>query len=199
MKLPLWLKVSVVLLILLGVIGFIIDFCRQSTVLKSVADLALVFTLAALMIYSYYTYLIAKDAWTPSASFFLAQDPENPYQFMFLIRNHSKASLRCWSRLNPSVYGQGIKLNAFYGGESSFDVQPFGVANGHFDVARDILAKAGRTPEEMKQKLDSVDIKRQLYLDIEFWYQPYGSSEIYRNVNQPHYFDFGSGVLVADF
>ena len=199
MKLPFWLKALVAFLALVGFIGFVGAVCNQSNFLKSVADLALVLTLAALIVYSYYTYLIAKEAWTPSASFALVQVPGNPYHFLFLIQNHSKASLRCWCRLNPSVYGQQVKLSDFYGGETSFDVQPFGVANGHFDVVTDILAKVGRTPDEMKQKLAATDIKRQLYLDIEFWYQPYVSSQTYRNVRQPHYFDFGSDALVANF
>lgn len=199
MKVPLWLTSLVTLLVLLGALSFICALRAQSNLLDHVADFALVLTLAALIIYSYYTYLIAKDAWTPSASFAIVQVPGSHHHFLFLIQNHSKMSLRCWCRLNPSVYGQQVELDAFYGGQTSFDVQPFGTAQGHFDLATDILTKVGRTPQEMRQKVAPADIKRQLYLDIEFWYQPYGSSQVYKNVKQPHYFDFSSELLVADF
>lgn len=199
MKLPLVLKLLVATLVLTGVYGFVSAICVRSSLLGQIADLALVLTLAALVVYCYYTYLIAKDASTPSAAFSLVMLQDSPYHFAFLIHNHSKLSLQCWCRLNPTVYGQQVTLYGFYGGQTSFDIQPFGAANGHFNLATDILSMVGRTPQEMKGKVTSTDVKRQLYLDIEFWYQSYGSSHIVRNVKQPHYFDFAHDVLVADF
>lgn len=186
-------------LVFTGIYGFLSVILGCSSLLGQIADLALVLTLAALVVYCYYTYLIAKDASTPSAAFSLVKLQDSPYHFAFLIHNHSKLSLRCWCRLNPTVYGQQVMLGGFYGGETSFDIQPYGTVNGHFNLAMDILSKVGRTPDEMKEKATRSDVKQQLYLDIEFWYQPYGSSHIVRNPKQPHYFDFARDVLVTDF
>jgi hypothetical protein len=197
-KLPLNLRFLVGALVVAGLYGFVSALCVQSSLLSQIADLALVLTLAALVVYCYYTYLIAKEASTPSAAFSLLKLQDSPYHFAFLLHNHCKLSLQCWCRLNATVYGQPVPLDGFYGGQTSFDVQPFGAANGHFNLA-DILSKVGRTPQEMKERVTSQDVKRQLYMDIEFWYQPYGLSHVVRNVKQPHYFDFAHDVLVADF
>jgi hypothetical protein len=78
-------------------------------------------------------------------------------------------------------------------------VQPFGKPCGHFDIIRDILAKANLTVEEMKQKAVSTNPKEQLYLNIEFWYSPIGTNIVIHNPNQPHYFKFASDQLVVDF
>lgn len=197
-NLPLSLRILVGALVLAGVAGFISALFLDYQLLNQIADLALVLTLAVVVLYCYYTYVIAKEASTPSAAFSLMKLPDNPCHFAFLIQNHSKLSLQCWCRLNATVYGQTVSLDGFYGGQTSFDVQPFGAANGHFNLA-DMLSKVGRTADEMKAKVTAQDVKRQLYMDIEFWYQPYGSGQIVRNVKQPHYFDFAHDVLVADF
>lgn len=134
----------------------------------------------------------------PSASFALKADPNDPYHFSFLIQNHSEVSLNCWCNLNATVYGQAISLGGFYSGQSSFDLQPFSVGTGHFNI-RDILRQANRTPEELKQRVASSNPKEQLYLNIELWYNPLGENLVIRNPRQPHYFDFAHDVLLADF
>jgi len=200
MKAPVWLKVTIGFLVLAGFAGFVCSIRAQSEVLKRLADLTLVLTLAVLILYSYYTYLIARDTWTPSASFAIVPLDDSPYHFAFVIRNHSKLSLCCWCKLNATVYGQPVPLDGFYGGKTSFDVQPFGISNGHFDTQGDILARVNRTLEEMKEKARGTETKRQLYLDIEFWYHSYGSthSEVH-NPKQPHYFDFARNRMIAAF
>jgi hypothetical protein len=198
MKLPKWLWVPILILIILGCVGLILSlFCRYH-ILSNIADFALVLTLAAVLAYVYYTYLIAKDAWMPSASFALKAYSNDRYHFAFIIQNHSKVSLNCWCNLNPTIDGQAVSLGGFYSGQSSFDLQPFGVGNGHFDI-RDFLDKAGRNLEEMKKMTDTNNVKRQLKLDIEFWYKPVGSVIEIRNPRQPHYFDFNRDVMVTDF
>ena len=69
---------------------------------------------------------------------------------------------------------------------------------GHFDL-HDILTKANRSVEEMKQKAVTEDTRSQLRLEVEFWYNSLGSTSAVRNVKQPHYFDFTHELLVADF
>lgn len=198
MKIPILLWVLIVLLIVSSLVGLCLGLFTQCRILGQIADFALVLTLVAVLFYVYYTYMLAKEAWTISASFALVPIPNNPYHFIFLISNHSKHSLHCWCKLNPTVYGQPVILDKFYGGESSFDVQPFVVANGHFDI-KNILAAVNRTIEEMRQKAVSANPKEQLYMNIEFWYSPIGTNIVIRNPRQPHYFNFVKEQLVADF
>lgn len=196
---PWWLKTWVLVLLALTVGGLAVPPACGSSFLGTIADAALIITLAVLSVYTYFTYVLARDASAVSASFALVPLPDDPYHFAFQLRNHGKTPLRCWCKLNPKVYGQIVVLGGFYGGQTSVDLQPFAVANGFFHVDRDILAKVGRTMEEMKTRASAVSPREQLYLDIEFWYEPYGGRQITRNPNQPHYIDFSHDALVADF
>ena len=198
MKPPKWLWTLIITLVVLDFIGLGLNFFSEHRVLGDIANFSLVLTLAMLLVYAYYTYLLAKEAWTPSASFALKTDPNNPYHFAFLIKSYSKVSLECWCNLNPTVYGQAVSLAGFYGGQSSFDLQPFGTVNGVFCI-EDILSKTNRTLKEMDEMAGSGHGKEQLYLDIEFWYNPIGTNSVTRNPRQPHYFDFTRRVIVADF
>jgi hypothetical protein len=199
MKVPKLLLALIVLLILSGAVSFCLKILTGCGLIADIANLALVLTLAALLVYVYCTYMIAVEAWTISASFALLQLEPDPYHFAFILQNHSKHSLRCWCKLNATVYGTPISLDRFYGGESFCDLQPFGVGSGHFDV-RQILGKANRSVDEMKRKFDSANPKEQLYLNIEFWYSPIGrDDEVKKNPPQPHYFNFQKDRLVADF
>jgi len=197
-KNPTWLNVLVVAFLALGVGAALLAIKCGPLVLQGAANLAVVLTLAVLLVYAYHTYLIAKEGWTPSAAFVLKPYPSDPYHFAFLLQNHSKVSLQCWCNLNATVYGQPVALDGFYGGKSSFDLQPFGASMGHFDL-HDILTKANRSVEEMKQKAVTEDTRSQLRLEVEFWYNSLGSTSAVRNVKQPHYFDFTHELLVADF
>lgn len=161
------------------------------------ANFALLLTLAAVLAYVYYTYLLAKEAWVPSARFTLIQT-QDPLVFLFLIQNHSKTSVRCWTNLNAKVCGNPVELEGFYGAKTPFDMQPFGTAQGWFSV-REILGRAGLTAEQAKHEVTRCGAKGVLYLGIEFWYSPAGSSEITRNPRQPHYFDFTRNTMVMDF
>lgn len=198
MKLPKWLFILILVLVMLGFVGLGLSLFSRCRILGDIANFALVLTLAAVLVYIYYTYLLAKDAWTPSASFALKAYPSDPYHFALLVQNHSKVSLNCWCNLNATVYGQAVSLGGFYSGQSSFDLQPYGGGNGHFDI-RDILAKANRSLEEMKRLAGSSNPKEQLYLNIDFWYNPAGANIVIRNPRQPHYFDFTRDVMVTDF
>lgn len=198
MELPKWLWTLILVLVILGFVGLGLRLFSGYQILGDIANFALILTLAAVLVYVYYTYLLAKDAWTPSASFALEAYPDDPYHFAFLIWNHSKVSLNCWCNLNAAVYGQVVSLRGFYGGQSSFDLQPFGRANGHFHI-KDILARANRNLQEMQQSAGVSNPKGQLYLNIEFWYRPVGGNIVIRNPRQPYYFDFQREIMVADF
>jgi hypothetical protein len=198
MKLPRWLKTLIVVITVAGVAGFVLSVCCQNSKFpKAIADLALVLTLIAVIIYVYYTYVLAKEAWTPSASISFQRTEQDPLHFLVFITNSSKVSLHCWCNLNAKVNGQAVSLGGFYWGQSSFDVQPYSIVQGHFSV-RDILARANRTVEQMIQNAQPGD-KSLLYLDVSFWYCPFGSRDEIHNPKQPHYFDFERQILIADF
>jgi hypothetical protein len=199
MKIPRWLLAIIILIIFLGFTGFFVEFFSEYRFLSSISSLALILTLAVVSIYAYYTYLLAKDAWTPSASFMLKQFEDDPYHFHFIIKNNSKVSLSCWCDLNIKVFNKEVSLGGFYGGQSSFDLQPYGIGLGHFNI-RDILTKENFKLEDMKRIIKDSDVKEALYFDIEFWYYPIDNKELLvRNPNQPHYFDFSKDIIVTDF
>ena len=203
MNIPKWFWIIIVILLLLGIGGFAFSFTELSSrfeILEKVGNLSLVLTLVAVLFYVYYTYKLAKEAWTPSASFILKPFPNNKYHFAFLIQNHSKIPLNCWCKLNATVNGKTISLEGFYGGQSSFDVQPLTTVMGHFNIEDNILKPGGYDLQSIKHDTDKKNFKNQLYLDIDFWYNPIGKTkEIHRNPKQPHYFDFKSDLLIADF
>ena len=198
MKMPWWLWLVIILVALGASISFFAKGFHKAEVLDNIGALALAFTLIVVSIYTYYTYVLAKDAFTPSASFGLKEYTNDPYQITFTLQNHSKVSLNCWCELNASVVGQPVALGGFYHGESSIDLQPFRGMQGHFDM-RDILAKANYSVQEIQLKVGQSDPKELLYLNIEFWYNPVGSNSITRNPPQPRFFDFGQKKFVVDF
>jgi len=198
MKTPFVLFISVIALVVLALVGLMLELFYGFQVLGKIADFSLILTLVAVLLYVYYTYLLAREAWVPSASFALVPYPNTPYHFAFILQNHSKVSLQCWCKLNATVYGQNVSSSGFYGGQHSFDLQPFGGGNGHFDV-QDLLRSAGYNLQQIKQAASSNNTKSQLYLNIEFWYNPVGSKVKTTNPRQPHYFDFINDIMVADF
>ena len=198
MNLPKWLWAIIIVSFISGLVGLGFRIFSECLILEDIASLALIFTLVVVAIYVYYTYMIAKDAWTPSASFVLEVYPGDPYHFAFFLQNHSKVSLKCWCNLNITVYGKNVSLGGFYSGETSFDLQPFGPAHGHFSI-KDILIQTNYDLQSMKQKASPDNLKKQLCLNIDFWYSPVNEDRKIYNPRQPYYFDFARDVIVLDF
>jgi len=164
-----------------------------------VSTLFTLLTLIAIVCYVRYTYLIAKNTWIPSASFMLKPWENDPYTILFIIKNHCKVSLSCWCNLNAKVCNKNVFLVGFYGGKSSFDMQPFSGSTGIFNI-KEILAKSNYKLEDIKQMADQNNIKELLYLRIEFWYITTDKAKLkIQNPDQPHYFDFLRDIMVTDF
>jgi len=195
---PTWLKALIGAALLVGVMGFVFAVVRPGSPLpKAISDFMLVLTFVALLLYVYYTYVLAREASALSAAITLTQTPTDPLHILVHVTNSSKVSLQCYANLHATVKGKPVNLLGFYGGDSAFDVQPFSVVHGHFDL-RDLLAKAGENEHQMIATIAAQD-KTGLYLDLEFWYAPAGTRRTFHNPRQPHYFDFERRVLVADF
>ncbi|MGB2803504.1 MAG: hypothetical protein WBD64_01235 [Candidatus Zixiibacteriota bacterium] len=198
MKPPKLLMLLILVLIASAIVGLCLRIFTEYRILDDIANLALVFTLVAVLFYVYYTYLLAKEAWTISASFSFKRGEGDPYRFAFILTNFSRHSLNCWCNLNVTVCGKSVPLGGFYGGESSFDLQPHAVGSGHFSIV-DIAGKSGHSVGDMKRLAESGDPKQVLYMNVEFWYCPVGKNMVNRNARQPHYFDFNKDILIADF
>ena len=198
MTLPAWLKGVVAAVVAAGGAAFVIALaCPTSPIPKAVNDLTLIATLVTLVLYVYYTYVLATDAATPSASITFQAVPEDPLHILVFVQNAGKISLRCFANLNVTVRGADVGLDGFYGGQSPFDVQPYSVVRGHFDI-RELLVKAGVSEQDMLAAAQVQD-RNALYMNVEFWYSPFGTTNTVTNPRQPHYFDFARRVLVADF
>ena len=188
-----------VLVCVAGLIGFFLKIATGCNFLADMASLALIFTFAILTLYTYYTYKIASEAWTPVASFSMGQEALFIHTISFQIRSHSKFPLECWCNINPSVCGQNVPMEGFYGEEKSWILIPFADGSGHFNIS-DILQKVGKTVQDMKQMAGTVDVKEQLSFKVAFYYYPFGKKkEKISYPIQPYYFDFVHEVLVLDF
>ena len=86
MKNPSWLNLVVICIILLGIVAAVVSSICNTQALQMVTNLAIILTLAVLIIYAYHTYILAKDTCTPSASFALGPYQSNPYHFFFYLR-----------------------------------------------------------------------------------------------------------------
>jgi hypothetical protein len=168
--------------------------------MSTIGNAALVITLAVLIVYAYHTSLLAKEAWSPSASISIAPIQEQPYSFVFTVQNHRRIAVRCWCNLNAKVLGQEAQLPGFYGEHTSVDLQPYGSASGVLHINQ-LLQQVGKTIEDMKQLAATGEHneKELLYMNISFSYEVCSTGEIVVNPNLPHYFDFNRSLLIFDF
>jgi hypothetical protein len=188
-----------ILVCVAGLVGVFLRITTGCNLLSDMASIALIFTLAILILYTYYTYKIASEAWMPVASFSMQQNEPIHYFVSFEVRNYSKFSLECWCNINPSVSGQDVQMEGFYGERSSWTLPPYGVGAGHFEIPK-ILAKVGKTPQDMKRTAGIDDVKKQLYFKVAFHFYPVSKKKSKISLPiQTYYFDFVNEVLVLDF
>jgi hypothetical protein len=199
-----WLRVLVVAIPVAGIVAFLLDiFCPNPKLswLRVVADLSLVASLAALLLYVYYTYVLARESAVISASIVLKQSDQIRTDIRCIVQNFSKFPLHCWCDLNGTVFETPVALDGFYAAKTSFDVQPFGTVEGHFTV-EEVLGKAGITLADARQQVDNqAGRKDAIYLNVDFWYRIPGTpaADSVRNPRQPYYFDVARNLLVLDF
>jgi len=160
--------------------------------------------------YTYWWYLKKRDVYfqdksvlsdsipSPSASFILIQKEDDPFRILFSHTSYSMFPLRCWCNLHAKVYSRDVSIGGFYGGEHYWDLQPFGIAGGHFSVDQ-ILQEAYKTTESMQKDFRENDRKYQFRLEVEYWYHRIDKpEEIHKNPVQSHYFDFEHNALILD-
>lgn len=130
-------------IILAGTAALVMKHTTHLDLLEDSSSFALVLTLAFLVLYTYYTRQLARSDYEPLAGFWLASADVEPDVVLFMIHNHCKRSLDCWSRVEATVRGQTFQLRGFYGGEYPFFVQPLQTANGNFSIGRDVVTHCG--------------------------------------------------------
>ena len=197
--LPIHLIIICTPILLGGVVALILDIkAGNDNYLKMAGDFALILTFIVLVFYAYYTYSIAREAWTPCVSFDVYKTRPQYTLITFEIKNHSKVAVQCWCKLNASVIGGPVSLPGFFNGETSFDVQPFSKVEGEFTYV-DLLSKAGKNQGDLSKSRTDDNAKKLFCMDVEFWYNKVGEKEKIVSPKQPYYFDFVRGELVADF
>ena len=197
MKLPLLLKIFLATVILALVIGTFLRFAYGMSMLKDISDISLILTFIVLVLYTHYTYLIAKEAWSPCASFAITQFPNQPFHIKFIIFNNGKLSLNCWCKLNLTIDDKHIEIEGFYGGHNSFNVQPYMTMQGHLDL------KEYLNNRNIIFNLEDIlknGLNKRIRLNVDFWYNQIGNEKnVVRNGPQPYYFDQSTKEIVSDF
>jgi hypothetical protein len=169
-----------------------------SILVNIISPFAVVLTLGILIIYTYYTYLLAKYQIIPSASFELKQAHDDPYHFGLVMINHGKYPVECWCNLNATTRGEHLVYGGFYsGGESRF-LKPRDTKMGHFRID-DLLMGTKYNIAEFKNEATSDNFKQLLHLNIEFKYCPVIDKNKVTILNEPYYFDFRDDLLKLDF
>jgi len=99
-----------------------------------------ILTLIGLMVYSYFTYLIAKDTQEVFVSFDLQQtiktNPNiSPSHISFGVVNRTKFEVEVFGKVWAEVNNQKFEFKTgFYGDDTNMLVQPFASGGGGFDL-----------------------------------------------------------------
>ena len=206
MMLPKIIAIPATILAVWALIAGYCAFINQQRILSGINASVSVLTLAALWVYVYYTYRIARDPWIPCASSKLERDiafASESGALKLTVTNHSKSSLRCRCILNATVLGQKVSLDEFLDGEVTMDLQPYGTLERNFRV-EDILCRINMNSSDMmvvSGKGANADPKEKLRMDIILRYHLVGEISAPRNVRhnpkQVYYYDFVTNRLVS--
>lgn len=121
-----------------------------------------ILTLIGLGIYAYFTYLIARDVYTPFVSFTLKQIKFTHLGFSMV--NKSKVEVQVFGKLWAKVNNERFEFDGgFYGDKTPWILQPFTEGFGHFYL-KDTTNKEGIKLEDFvkKNKTSSVNFNMQI-------------------------------------
>lgn len=200
MATPRWLKMVLILLVILAFVTLGVPFlpAAYSSFRDALTGFATVLTLAALLAYVYFTYVLAEIASTPSATLNLFSLQDNPNLVVSNLVNHSKVSLECWCNINATIYGKTLDETGFYGGKSPWLIQPLDSWHGNFPIT-DILKQVGQTTQALEKNATDENYRTQLRFKVDFWYLHSETKYRSQNVSIPYYYDFRRKILVGDF
>jgi hypothetical protein len=191
----------VIIIVMLGVAAYV-SYCSayvfDERILSIATFVVLTLTLVALIIYAYDTNLIASMArarWERehilesyySMTIVPRKDNERG-RTIFLVGNPSTLMLRAKVWCHLQLYGQPIEITDDYNGQNTWYAFPQQISQGWFEIA-DILAKKGKTIEEIINETTEANYGKQLTMDLEIEFR--NELEIRRRLPlRRHYFDF---------
>jgi hypothetical protein len=144
-------------------------------------------TFIALVIYAYFTYLIAKDTQEPFVSFVLIQLKFSHINFR--LTNRSKVEVEVLSKLWLKINGEIFQFKkGFYADDTNWILQPFTEGGGHFDL-KNLKNSKGLSLEEFvkKNKIDSINF------NLQITYRKVGSKKWKKSSPQNYVFRFDDG------
>lgn len=116
----------------------------------------------ALVIYAYFTYLIAKDVYEPFVSFIFKQIEFSHLGFSMINKGKSEVEVfgKLWSKINDELFEF---KGGSYGDGRAWVLQPFTETHGHFEL-KEITNKKGIKLEEFvkNKKISSFEFSFQI-------------------------------------
>ena|SRR3989344_5659216 len=90
-------------------------------------------SLVVFIVYAYFTYLIAKDTFTPFVSFNLKKIKKSLIEFRMLNRSKVESEVLgvVWTKIDGILFKHN---RGFYGNKSNWILQPFTQVNGNFNL-----------------------------------------------------------------
>src|SRR5271157_3368933 len=191
----------VIIIVMLAVAAYV-SYCSayvfDESILNIATFLVLTLTLVALIIYAYDTNLIASMArarWEREhilESYYsmtiVPRKDNDRGRTIFLVGNPSTLIFRAKVWCNFQLDGESVDINDDYNGQNTWYIFPQQISQGWFEIA-DILAKKGKTIEEIINETTEANYGKQLTMDLEIEFR--NELEIRRRLPlRRHYFDF---------
>jgi hypothetical protein len=199
----------VIIIVMLAVAAYV-SYCSAYVFDESILSIAtfvvLTLTLIALIIYAYDTNLIASMArarWEREhilESYYsmtiVPRKDNDRGRTIFLVGNPSTLMFRAKVWCNLQLYGQPVEINDDYNGQNTWYIFPQQISQGWFEIA-DILAKKGKTIEEIINETTEANYGKQLTMDLEIEFR--NELEIRRRLPlRRNYFDFKDWQWIPD-
>jgi len=199
MKLLWWIIALVILAAVFFLAGWL--YTGRPEYLQAGTFIMLILTLVALVTYAYDTHTIASvsradaEQRTPVrlATYLMGTaDREHPglrERTMFEVHNPTTMLVRAKIWCNFRVYGEPVEYHKDFNGDNVWVVFPQQVSRGYFELSP-LLAKKGKTCQQMTDERTQANWLDQLTMDLEIEYQDeLGHSR--RLPRRRSYFDFG--------
>ncbi len=151
-----------------------------------------ILTFIALVLYAYFTYIIAKDVNEPFLSFTLNQGTFT--HLGFKVINKSKVEVEVFSKLRAKINDRFFEFReGFYGNKTSWILQPFTEGSGHFDL-KDLVDSNEIRLEDLMQEVGTSQLK----LTLRIRYRKVGSNKWKKSSPQPYAYDFNNNNFWLD-
>ena len=159
--------------------------------------IAIVLTLIALILYAYDTHSIAsvtKSRWerenvlSTSYSLGLAAPSKGTDRVFFRLMNPSTLVIRAKVQCNFMVYGERVDYHDDFNSKKTWYIFPQQESLGFFELSQ-LLAKKGKTLNDMKNEMATANKYEQLTMDLEIkLWDELGTKR--RLPSRRHFFDF---------